>query len=330
MVEGQATKQGGQDHLLAHAGDLTVDQHFLVVVDVVAGDTDGAEGGGGEAPHQVDVGPVVALGIGGGVVAIGGDARLQGVERPREVGERQAEVEAPEDGAELAIQGHRVGPAEQVVERQHRIGGDAFAGCVAAAERQAGPRPVGQADDHRTQAVGVRGRGQGDVDGVVDAGVKQPPLELGHRLGIVDLTRPPGRQGGHPAWIGAAQRLQLQPVEPDLGLRIDLVGRPNGLVGVVDHHLPLARRGVGVAILLQGGDDAALGGDDVGRPARSAKLQRQGLGGVGLGRRVGGGPAPGDLGCGDQEARPRIDLDHRLGLVAGADVGGDGVVVIAF
>ncbi len=230
MVEREASQQGHQRHRLAHPGDGSARQHLLVVVDVVAGDADRAERGGGEAADQVDVGPEIALGIGGGVVLVGGDAGLQGVERPREIGQRQGGVEALQYGPELGVEGQGVGASEQVVERQHRVGGDAFAGGVAAAQRQAGARPVGQGHDHGPQPFCVRRRGEGHVDGVVDAGVEQPPLQLGHVLGIVDLARAPGREAGHPARVGAALGLQLQPVQLHDGLGVDVEGGAQGVV----------------------------------------------------------------------------------------------------
>ncbi len=330
MVEGQPAQQGQQRQLLAHGRGHAVGQQLLVVVDIVGGDADGAERGGGEAAQQIGMHAEISLGIGGGVVAVGGGPELRAVERPGPFREGDLAVDALQDGPVLAVEAHGVGAAEQVEDRQHRVGGDPLAGGVAAAERQTDAGPIGQADDHRPQAIGVRRRRERHVHGVIDPGVEQPSFELGHRLGAVDLARAPGRQAGHPARIGAAGALHLQPVQPDLGLGVDPVGGLDGMVGMVDHHLARIGLGVGIAVLAQGGDQPAFGGDDVGGAPGLARFQPQRSLGVGLGRRIGRRAGPDHLGTGDDRAGSRIDAQQRPRRVAIADVGGHRIVVVAF
>ncbi|RZJ86629.1 MAG: outer membrane protein assembly factor, partial [Brevundimonas sp.] len=74
----------------------------------------------------------------------------------------------------------------------------------------------------------VRG-GEGHADAVIDAGLQQATLQLGHVLGIVDLALGPGRQARDPVRIGRTARLQPDAVETHELARGDVVGRLDGV-----------------------------------------------------------------------------------------------------
>jgi hypothetical protein len=88
--------------------------------------------------------------------------------------------------------------------------------------RSAGPprRAAGPTGSPSPAAPGRR-------DGIVDAGVQQPPLQLGHVVGIVGIAGRPGRQVAHPGRVGAPPGAMSRPSRRTSG------GRPRyGRVGV--------------------------------------------------------------------------------------------------
>ncbi len=324
-------RQAGQQRQLASEPDaLPVHQPLFGVVAVVGGQAVGEERGLGEAVLQVDVGPDVLFLEGVGVVLVGGRPDPQGVLRAAPVRQGEFGVDALENPRVLGRQGDGVGAAQAIVDRQPAVHAGAFAGGIAAAQGDCRRRAVRQADDHRSQALGVgRGR-QRDCHRVVHAGVEQPPFQFGDRVRRVDLPGLPRRQIGHPLGIGAARGLHLHAAELHARARCDLERRRHRPVGVIDRHLAWLRLGVRIAGLLHGADDAPFGGDHVRGPPRRAGLQFDGRHRVGLHLRLGRGARPRDARRGDDGPGAGIDADDRLGWVAVAEVGRDHIVVVAF
>ena len=138
---------------------------------------------------------------------------------------RQAQIDA-----ETAVDRRRSGPATAGCRRGRsdctrstvpRSDADrwpsAVRGQVAPASRMRRGRSVRVTTTGRLPSALVwSGRRQGDADAVVDAGLQQPPLQLGHLLGIVALALGPGRQAGDPVrdWSGRASRAARRPAAP--------------------------------------------------------------------------------------------------------------------
>ncbi len=273
---------------------------------------------------------VAGLQIGVGVVAVERGRQLQGLLRPPPVGQVELHAGLAQDVGHLQRDGQGVGAAEPVVAGPLAVHAGVVGGRIGGPEIQGRARPVDQRDVHRPAPVGVGVGIEADGHRVVDPGVAQALLELGHLIRIIDVARLPRRQRGHPARLGAAGRRQVDPVHHHAVAGVDMEGRLQGARDVVDGHLIGIDLGVRVAALLHRRHHAPLGRQNIGRAARSAdgqadrRLARQ----LGLGRR--GSLVPAHFGIGDGEARTRGDVDHRGRLVALAHVGLDLRFVVAF
>ncbi|MNS60867.1 hypothetical protein D3C72_938780 [compost metagenome] len=248
------------------------------------------------------------------------------------MGEAGLAAQAAVDAGVAAAVLQRSGATEAVVAGLEHVHARALGGRIGGAGLQQAARAVGQADDDRAQALGrhLIQRGQRNIDAVIDAGVQQPALQLGHVLGIIAVAGVPGRQVGDPVGIGRTARADPQTVQPHQFARGDVEIGLHGEGRVVHDDAARFGLGVGVAFARQAGHDAAFGGQDVGGPARIARRQGDFLGHDLFGHGVGDGRDPVDLGLAQNKAAAGRDGDDGDGLVFALDVVLKRRLVVAF